>query len=80
MGDLDRAFADRDEAAVGERGEHGGNVLVALQVELCERCSTAHRRVPLVLTDQAQHQRAHERLAIVGTLPYVPSASRATAP
>ncbi len=63
--DLDGALADRDEAAVGQRGEDVGHVDVALQVELGERSAAAHRRVALVLPDEAQHQRAHERLALV---------------
>ena len=44
VGDLDRALADGDEAAVGQRREHVGHVLVALQVELGERGAAAHRR------------------------------------
>ena len=66
VGDLDRALADGDEAAVGERGEHGGHVLVALQVELGERRAAAHRRVALALADEAQHDRADERLVLLG--------------
>ena len=66
VGDLDGALADGDEAAVGQRREHVGHVLVALQVELGERGAAAHRRVALALADQAQHEGAHERLALVG--------------
>ena len=54
-----------DEAAVRQRCEHVGHVLVALQVELGERRAAANRGVALALADQAQHQRAHERLALV---------------
>ena len=65
VGDLDGALADGDEAAVGQRREHVGHVLVALQVELGERSAAAHRRLALALADQAQHDGAHERLASV---------------
>ena len=65
VGDLDGALADGDEAAVGQRREHVGHVRVALQVELGEWSAAAHRRVALALADQAQHDRAHERLALV---------------
>ena len=57
---------DGDEAAVGQRREHVGHILVALQVELGERSAAAHRRVALALADQAQHDGAHDRLALVG--------------
>ena len=53
---------DGDEAAVGERGEHVRGLLVALEVELGQRRPAAHGRVALALADQAQHDRAHERL------------------
>ena len=66
VGDLDDPFRHGDETAVGQRREHVGHVLVALQVELRERSAAAHRRVALVLADQAQHDRAHERPALVG--------------
>ena len=42
------------------------DVLVALQVELGEWSAAAHRHLALALADQAQHDRAHERLALVG--------------
>ena len=67
VGDLDGALADtvtrRLSASVRE---HVGDVLVALQVELGERSAAAHRRLALALADQAQHDGAHERLALVG--------------
>ena len=65
MGNLDASFRHGDEAAVGQRREHVGHILVALQVELGERGAATHRRVALVLADQAQHQRAHEWLVLV---------------
>ena len=55
VGDLDVSFRHGDEAAVGQRREHVGHVLVALQVELGERSAAAHRRIALALADQAQH-------------------------
>ena len=66
VGDLDAPLRHRDEAAVGQRREHVGHVLVALQVELGERRAAANRGIAFALADQAQHQRAHERLALVG--------------
>ena len=66
MGDLDVSFRHGDETAVGQRREHVGHVLVALQVELPEWSAAAHRRVALVLADQAQHDGAHELPALVG--------------
>ena len=65
VGDLDRALADGDETAVGQRREHVGHPAVALEVELGERGAAAHRRVALALADQAQHEGADERLALV---------------
>ena len=66
VGDLDVSFRHGDETAVGQRREHVGHVLVALQVELGEWSAAAHRRVALALADQAQHDGAHELLALVG--------------
>ena len=66
VGDLDGALADGDEAAVGQRREHVGHIRVALQVELGEWSAAAHRRVALALADQAQHDGAHDRLALIG--------------
>ena len=66
VGDLDGAIADGDEAAVGQRREHVGQVVVALEVELGEGSAAAHRRLALALADQAQHDRPHQRLAPLG--------------
>ncbi len=68
VGDLDGAFADAHEAAVGQRGKHVGHVLVALQVELGEGSAATHRctGVTLSLAYQAQRDRTHELLAPVG--------------
>ena len=55
VSDLDGALADGHEAAVAERREHGGHLLVALQVELGERSAAAHGRLCLALADQAEH-------------------------
>ena len=67
VGDLDGAFATtvtrRLSASVASTS---ATSLVALQVELRERCAAADRRVALALADQAQHDRAHERPALVG--------------
>ena len=65
MRNLDGAFADSDEPAVRQSREDVGHVGVALQIELGERSATAHGGVALVLRDETQHQRAHERLALV---------------
>ena len=45
MGDLDVPFRHGDETAVGQRREHVGHVLVALEVELRERSAAAHGRI-----------------------------------
>ena len=66
VGDLDIPFGHGDETAVGQRREHVGHVVVALQVELPERCAAADRRVALALSDQAQHDCAHELPTPVG--------------
>ena len=66
VGDLNGALADRDQAAVGQRREYVGHVPVALQVQLGEWSASAHRRVALVLADQAQHDGAHDRLRSSG--------------
>ena len=65
VGYLDAALRDGDEAAVGQCGEDALDLPVAFQVELGQRRTAAHRRVALALADQAQHDRAHERLVPV---------------
>jgi hypothetical protein len=66
VGDLERVFADRDEAAVRQRIQHAGHIRVPLQVELAEWSAAAHRRVTLPLADQAEHDRPDQLLAVVG--------------
>ena len=66
MRDLDVSFRHRDEAAVGQRREHVLHVARALQVELGKWSAAAHRLVARSLADQAQHDCAHDRLALIG--------------
>jgi hypothetical protein len=62
-GDLDGAAAGSDEPAIGQPTEHGGDVLVALHVELGERSPPPHRLPMLALADQPKHDRAYEWLS-----------------
>ena len=80
VGDLDASFRDGDEAAVGQRREHVGHVLVALQVELA---SGARRRTGASPSPSPTRRSMTARTSCLrssGTRAYVPSASRATAP
>ena len=65
VGDLDVSFGDGDETAVGQRREHVGSVVVALQVELGQWRAAAHDGVALSLSDEPQHDGAHELLVPV---------------
>ena len=66
VGDLDGAFADGDEAALGEGGEHAARLLVALDVELGERGAAAHDRLAFSLAGQAQQDASGDRPLLLG--------------
>ena len=61
--DLDLALADRDQALVGEHGEHDLGDALVVAVELGQRHAPAHDRVALALAGQAQQDPARELAA-----------------
>ncbi len=55
VGDLDRAFADRQQTAVRELSENDPGILVRVEVELGEGCATSHRPLRLAGGKPQQH-------------------------
>ena len=55
VGDLDRAFADRQQTAVRELCENDPGILVRVEVELGEGCATSHRPLRLAGGKPQQH-------------------------
>jgi hypothetical protein len=66
--DLDRALADREQAAVGEPRDELGDVGTALDLQLRERDPAAHDRAALALALAGEPQQHVARQRLLGSI------------